>query len=119
MIVSVWSERVRNSVSKWLAEDVCILHGIMEIKNICNGQWYGNSSGGQCWEQGTRLVKLPTQDFITNQQKKIKFNSCKCNSHYALYTTLNNHENSPKSYNGIIPTNLGTIKILFMPPTWI
>ena len=34
MIVSVWSERVRNSVSKWLAEDVCILHGIMEIKNI-------------------------------------------------------------------------------------
>ena len=66
--VFVWSEQICNNVSKWLAEDVCILHGITEIKHLY--RWFGNSSEGQCWEQGTRLVKLPTQDFITNQQKR-------------------------------------------------
>jgi hypothetical protein len=30
---SVWSEQVHNNVSKWLAGDVCILHGITEIKH--------------------------------------------------------------------------------------
>ena len=39
----MWSVLVRNNVSKWLSEDVCILGGISEIKHL-HGR-FGNSSG--------------------------------------------------------------------------
>lgn len=51
MYVHVWSVLDPNNVSKWLAEDVCILRGIIRNKTLAPGRRFGNSSGDNAGNQ--------------------------------------------------------------------